>query len=234
VFNNPFFALFLILLQCLVWMRLINLLASKNHISSSVSSTLLPIGTSPLFLICWMLFAAYNAAGYIAAVLPLLIMIHFFLVGRGFLKEYPSVQSMARTEQKSKLIKSPLFYGIVNFFIALVIWKEVDAVMASMIHCGGDVAADPAGSRDKTPVLTRAKKKAIVRFRCVFFSGALLTILKTLSLIHRVTTRLTELRIGTVVFARSPVITMDESITPSDYDNLPGPATSLLLSTQLL
>lgn len=72
MFNNSFFALFLILLQCLVWMRLINLLTSKKPISSSVSRNLLHLETGPLSLSGWLLQAAKNMARNLATFVPLL------------------------------------------------------------------------------------------------------------------------------------------------------------------
>lgn len=232
--NNPFLALFLTLILCLAWMRLINLLALKNIFSSSVSRKIIHIGTGPLFLLCWLLFPDHELSRYLAAVVPLLIVIQVIMVGLGYLKDYTSVQSMARNGQKSELLKGPLFYGIVFVVVTMVFWKEADAVIALMILCGGDGAADLIGSRVKSRVLPWAKKKTVIGSLSMLIGGTLLAFVMITIVINPVPSGLILLRLGATVLVISLAATLVESITPSDYDNLSVPAISLLLSTILL
>lgn len=230
----PFIALTITLVLCLLWMRAINYLAAKKIVSSNVSRKLIHIGTGPIFVACWLLFPEQGISRYLAAAVPLLIVLQVLVVGLGLLKDYTSVQSMARTGKKNELLKGPLFYGIVFVLVTQFFWKQIHAVIALMILCGGDGAADLVGSRIKSPALPWAKKKTVVGSIAMFLGGALLSLLMLLIVFQPSTIGLQETKVGTIVFLISFAATLVESITPSDYDNITVPAVSLLLSISLL
>lgn len=233
--NNPWLAMLITLILCIVWMRAINLLASKRIISSTISRKLIHIGTGPVYLLCWLLFPDTGLSRYLAAAIPLLIVLQVFIVGLGILKDYTSVQSMSRTGEKQELLKGPLFYGIVFVIVTIFFWKTIDAVIALMILCGGDGAADLIGSRIRSAYLPWNRNKTIAGSLSMVIAGAILALMMIFLVIQP--TGLEKNIVQTSWFSVlliSIVATLVESVTPSDYDNLTVPAISLIFSTILL
>lgn len=218
------------LILCILWMRLINLLAEKQIISSTVSRKFVHIGTGPLFIICWLLFPDHVISRYLAAIVPLLIVLQVLLVGLGKMKDHASVQSMARTGERNELLKGPLFYGIVFVLITLFFWKSIHAIFALTMLCGGDGLADLIGSRIRSRKIPWAQKKTVLGSLSMFIGGFLLTIL-IIALINDGFVGIHPVRIYLLpLLLISLVATIVESITPSDYDNLTIPASALIFS----
>ncbi len=232
--NSPWIAMLLTLILCIIWMRLINFLASKEVIESTISRKLIHIGTGPVYLLCWLLFPDKEISRYLAAAVPLLIVVQVLIVGLGYLKDYTSVQSMARTGEKRELLKGPLFYGIVFVLVTLFFWKTFHAVIALMILCGGDGAADLIGSRIKSIPLPWAKKKTVIGSLSMIIVGGSLAILMTLLIINPLPAELEKRALVFMTLLIATIAAFVESVTPSDYDNITVPAISLLLSTILL
>ncbi len=232
--NNAWLAMFITLILCILWMRLINILAEKRLINSSLSRKFIHIGTGPLFVICWLLFPDRSISRYLAAFVPLLIVIQVLLVGSGKMKDHTSVQSMARTGARTELLKGPLFYGIVFVLITIFFWKSIHAIIALMILCGGDGIADLIGSRIRSKKIPWAKKKSVLGSLSMFIGGFLLSVI-IISIIKNAFIGIPPFNqyILPLLFI-SLVATFVESITPSDYDNLTIPASALILSLILL
>jgi len=232
--NNAWLAMFITLILCVLWMRLINLLADKQLISSSLSRKIIHIGTGPLFVICWLLFPEKSISRYLAAFVPMLIVIQVLLVGLGKMKDHTSVQSMARTGARTELLKGPLFYGIVFVLITLFFWKSIYAIIALMILCGGDGVADLIGSRVRSKKILWTQKKTVMGSLAMFIGGFLLSIL-LIAIINSAFIDIPPVSKFIVpLLIISLVATFVESITPSDYDNLTIPASALILSLILL
>lgn len=232
--SSPWLAMLITLILCLIWMRSINFLTDKNVFNSHFSRKLIHIGTGPVFLLCWLLFPDKDISRYLAASVPFLIVVQIMVVGLGLIRDYTSVKSMARTGQKTELLKGPLFYGIIFVLITLLFWKSAHAVIALMILCGGDGAADLIGSRIHSWPIPWSKKKTILGSAAMFLAGTLSALLM-IYLIIILPARESQLVTYVLpVVLISLVSTVTESISPSDYDNVTVPVVSLIMSNILL
>ncbi len=141
----------LTLVIALFWLRLVDFIAHKGWISSSLSRKIIHTGTGFIFVLCWLLFPDHSAARFLAALIPLAITIQFALVGLGIIKDQASVEAMSRTGHRKEILRGPLFYGIVFIILTLGFWKTTPiGVVAMMLLCGGDGLADMIGSRMKS------------------------------------------------------------------------------------
>lgn len=230
----PWLAMFLTLLLCLVWMRSINFLASKQFFETTISRKLIHIGTGPIFVLCWLLFPEDAASKYYAAAVPFLIVLQMAIVGLGMMKDYGAVKSMARSGENKELLRGPLFYGVVFVLLTIFFWKSSHAIIALMILCGGDGAADLLGSRIKSCPIPWAKKKTIMGSLAMFVVGTVLALVMIflVIVIPQGGQNLSQYVIPVIVI--SMIATLVETITPSDYDNLTVPVISLIMSLILL
>lgn len=232
--TNPWLAMLVTLILSLAWMRIINLLTDKKVIQRSFSRKLIHIGTGPIFVLCWMLFPDEPISKFLAALVPFLIVLQLFLVGKGKIEDRTSILSMARTGDKLELLRGPLLYGIVFVLITIFFWKTIHAVIALMILCGGDGIADLVGSRVKTSRLPWTKSKTVAGSIAMLVGGFLLSL--GIILIVKQNFNISE-TVGSILLALlgiSIIATIIESFTPSDWDNLTVPAVSLILSLALL
>lgn len=232
--NSPWIAAGLTLLISLIWMRLNNLLAKMNCVSSATSRKIIHIGTGPLFVLCWLLFPDNAISRYLAAVVPFLIVLQLGLVGLGALKDDSSVKAMARSGAKSELLKGPLFYGILFVVITIIFWKTPQAIIALMILCGGDGLADLIGSRIKSPKIPRTRGKTILGSISMFLGGAVFSLTILFVFILFGTVKFPLLNLVLPVAATSLVCTLVEAVSPSDFDNITVPVTALALSLLLI
>ncbi len=232
--NNPWLAMIITLILCVLWMRLINILAVKGIISSSVSRKIIHIGTGPLFVICWFLFPDRPISKYLAAFVPLLIVIQVLLVGMGKMKDHASVKSMARTGARDELLKGPLFYGIIFVLLTVFYWKTFYAVIPLMMLCGGDGVADLVGSRISSRILPWAKKKTVLGSLSMLVGGFLFSWLLILIFKQNFNQVFLLKSFTLSILLISMVSTLVESVTPSDYDNLTVPGAALVMSLILL
>lgn len=232
--TNPWLAAIITLVLCLAWMRLINLLTDKGIIQRSVSRKVIHIGTGPIFLLCWILFPDNPFSKYLAALVPFLIVLQLFLVGKGKIEDRTSILSMARTGEKVELLRGPLLYGIVFVLVTIFFWKTIHAVVALMILCGGDGIADIVGSRVRSCRLPWTKSKTVAGSIAMFLGGFLLSLMMILIV---KTNFFTALSLGSVyipLIVISFLATAVESLTPSDWDNLSVSAFALAFSLLLL
>lgn len=231
---NAWLAMIITLILCLAWMRLINLLTDKQIIGRSISRKIIHIGTGPIFLLCWMIFPDKAISKYLAALVPFLIVLQLFLVGKGKIKDRTSILSMARTGEKAELLQGPLLYGIVFVLITILFWKTIHAVVALMILCGGDGIADIIGSRVKSYKLPWTKSKTIAGSLAMFLGGFLLSLMMILMVRSNFFSGLNIERIIIPLIGISFITTTVESITPSDWDNLTVAAAALIFSLLVL
>lgn len=130
------------------WLRIINFWAEKGVLESNLSRKIIHLGTGPLFVLCWTLFASTSYSRYLAALVPLSIVIQFIGVGTGVLKDSQAVIAMTRNGEPSEILKGPLYYGLVFIICTLVFWRNTPVgILALMIICGGDGLADIVGRR---------------------------------------------------------------------------------------
>lgn len=228
--KSPWLAALFSLFLNLVWMRLNNLLATKNIVSSSTSRKPIHIGTGSLFVVSWLLFPDNPGSRYLAALIPFLIVLQLALVGFGVLKDNSSVKAMARTGSKQELLRGPFFYGLVFVIITIFFWKSPQGIISLMILCGGDGLADMIGSRVKSPVIPWTKSKTLAGSMAMFFGGTLFSLLLLALFIWAGIIDQNFATLILPVLGISAVATLVETITPSDFDNLSVPAVALILS----
>jgi phytol kinase len=175
---NNFLALFLTFVAAIGWLRVMDFCAQRGWIEARLSRKIIHIGTGPIFVLCWLLFAETPYARYLAALVPLLITVQFALVGLGIVKDEASVQAMSRTGDPREILRGPLFYGIMFVLLTIVFWKDSPAgIVALMMMCGGDGLADIIGRRVKSPKLRWSAQKSIAGLLSVFFGGWVLSML---------------------------------------------------------
>ncbi len=232
--HNPWIAAIITLMTCMIWMRVNNLIANQNLISSSTSRKIVHIGTGPVFLLCWLLFPDHILSKFLAALVPLLIVLQLTLVGLGFLNDGSSVKAMARKGSKSELLKGPLFYGVIFVLLTIFFWKSPYSIIPLMILCGGDGMADLIGSRFGHKQIPWNKQKTILGSLAMFLSGFALSTLMILPFISFGFVEPPLSKYFVPIISISLVGTIVESLTHSEYDNISVPAVSLILSLILL
>ena len=175
---NPYLAMLLTFAIAIAFLRLMDLFAQRGLIESKLSRKFIHIGTGPIFVLCWLLFPELPSARYLAALVPLLITLQFFLVGTGVIKDEAAVQAMTRTGNAREILRGPLFYGIVFVVLTVLYWKDSPiGITALMMMCGGDGIADIVGRRVRSPKLSWSPEKSLAGSLSVFAGGALLTAL---------------------------------------------------------
>lgn len=218
----------------LLWMRAVNLLTHKEVIQKSVSRKIIHIGTGPIFVLCWALFPENPISRYLAALVPLLIVIQLLLVGKGVIADRTSILSMARTGEKLEVLRGPLLYGIVFVGITLLFWKTIHAVIALMILCGGDGLADLIGSRVKSSKLPWAKQKTLAGTVAMFLGGFVFSFILILLLKGTFLDQFELVRVIPALLVTAFMSAIVESVTQSDWDNLSVPVAALLTSLLFL
>lgn len=213
----------------IVWLRLIDLFAVKGLISKKLSRKIIHIGTGPIFLLCWLLFPENSNARYLAAVIPLLITIQFFLIGIGVIKDQASVDALSRTGDPKEILKGPLFYGVVFVLLTIIFWRTSPiGIIALMILCGGDGFADIIGRRIPSQALKWSPNKSIAGTISMFFGGLIFSSLMLFIFI--------EFGYLTIDFVNSLpkllllnlLATIIESLPIRDWDNITVPLTIVL------
>jgi len=168
-------ALFLTLALSLLFLRLMNFIAQRGWMDSSLSRKAIHIGTGPLFVLCWLMFADTPAARWLAALVPLAITIQFALTGMGVIRDPASVQSMSRTGDPREILRGPLYYGIMFVGLTVLFWKDSPVgIVALMMMCGGDGIADVIGRRVSSHKLPWSREKTYAGTASVFIGGWLL------------------------------------------------------------
>jgi phytol kinase len=158
------------------FLRLMDFFAQRGWIESRLSRKLIHIGTGPIFVLCWLMFRDGPEARWLAALVPLMIVAQFSLVGLGVIKDEAAVQAMSRTGNAREILRGPLFYGIAFVVLTVLFWKDSPVGMtALMIMCGGDGLADVVGRRVASPKLRWSNEKSLAGTLSVFAGGWLMT-----------------------------------------------------------
>jgi len=169
---NPVLAVIITFAIALGFLRLMDFFAHRGWIESRLSRKLIHIGTGPLFVLCWLLFANVWYSKWLAAVVPFLITVQFALIGLGIIRDEASVKAMSRTGDRREILYGPLFYGIIFVVLTLIYWKDTPTGMvALMLMCGGDGLAEIMGRRIKSPKLPWSKGKTVAGSVGMFIGG---------------------------------------------------------------
>lgn len=169
---NTILAAVITLVVAVTFLRLMDFFAHRGWIESRLSRKLIHIGTGPIFVLCWLLFLDRPEARWLAALVPLMIVVQFALVGLGILKDAAAVQAMSRTGNPREILRGPLYYGIAFVVLTLVFWKDSPiGITALMLMCGGDGLADVVGRRVASPKLPWSGDKSVAGSLSVFIGG---------------------------------------------------------------
>jgi len=175
---SPYLATLLTFIIALTFLRLMDFLAQRGVIESKLSRKLIHIGTGPIFVLCWLMYADVQISRWLAALVPLVITAQFALVGTGLIKDEAAVKAMSRTGDRSEILRGPLFYGIMFVAMTLLYWKDsLIGIPALMMMCGGDGIADIVGRRVRSAKLPWSREKSLAGSLGVFAGGWLLTML---------------------------------------------------------
>jgi phytol kinase len=176
--GNNLIAFIITAALALGWLRLNDYFAHKGLVSGPVSRKIIHIGTGPIFVLCWLLFAESAYSRYIAALIPLAITIQFALVGLGVMKDDAAVRAMSRKGDRKEILRGPLFYGVVFVILTIWFWKESPiGIVALMLLCGGDGLGDIVGKRFGKLKLPWSNNKSVVGSLAVFIGGWVFTVI---------------------------------------------------------
>lgn len=144
--SSDFIAVIITFLISLAWLRINDFTAHRGWISSWLSRKIIHIGTGPIFVLCWFLFPNTPTSPYIAALVPFVITLQFFLVGMGFIRDDAAVQAMSRSGNPREILRGPLYYGLIFVILTIVFWYNAPTgIVALMLMCGGDGLAEILG-----------------------------------------------------------------------------------------
>ncbi len=232
---NLFIAFVLTLVLALLWLRFVDYLALKGVISSQLSRKIIHIGTGPIFVLCWLFFPDQPLSKYIAAIIPLLISVQFFLIGIGLIKDDASVEAMSRSGDPKEILKGPMIYGLVFVFLTIVFWKDNPlGIIALMILCGGDGLADVIGRQFSSKPIPWSKNKSMAGSTAMFLGSFVFSLVIMLIFLKA---GVFEFFVGKMVLdlaVLSLVAALLESIPVRDFDNITVPFGVILLGLFIL
>lgn len=222
-----FFTTFII---SIIWLRLIDYFAVKGLISKKLSRKIIHIGTGPIFVLCWLFFPEDPLSRYLAAIIPLLITIQFFLIGIGVIKDQASVDAMSRTGDPQEILKGPFFYGVVFVLLTILFWRESPiGIIALMILCGGDGFADIIGRRVTSFALKWSPSKSIAGTISMFLGGLIFSSILVLIFIEYGFLSITFMESFPKILLLNILATIVESLPVRDWDNVTVPVIVVLV-----
>ena len=175
---NAYLATLFTFIIALAFLRLMDFLAQRGMIESSLSRKIIYIGTGPIFVFCWLMYPDVQIGRWLAALVPLVITAQFVMVGTGLIKDEAAVKAMTRTGDRREILRGPLFYGMMFIAITLIYWKDsLIGIPALMIMCAGDGIADIIGRRIPSPRLPWSREKSVAGSLSVFAGGWLMSML---------------------------------------------------------
>jgi len=223
-------AFFTTFILSIIWLRLIDYFAGKGLISKKLSRKIIHIGTGPIFVLCWLFFPEDPLSRYLAAIIPLLITIQFFLIGIGVIKDQASVDSMSRTGDPKEILKGPFFYGVVFVILTILFWRESPiGIIALMILCGGDGFADIIGRRVPSFALKWSPSKSIAGTISMFLGGLIFSSFLVLIFIEYGFLSITFMESFPKILLLNILATIVESLPVRDWDNVTVPVIVVLV-----
>lgn len=223
-------AFFITFIISIIWLRLIDYFAYKGFISKKLSRKIIHIGTGPIFVICWLFFPEDPLSRYIAAIIPLLITVQFFLIGIGVIKDQASVDAMSRTGDPKEILKGPFFYGVVFVLLTMLFWRVSPiGIVALMILCGGDGFADIIGRRVPSFALKWSPSKSIAGTISMFFGGLIFSSILILIFIRYGFLNLIFLESFPKILLLNILASVVESLPVRDWDNVTVPVIVVLV-----
>jgi phytol kinase len=232
---NLWLANFITLATSIIWLRLIDYFAHRGWVSGQVGRKIIHIGTGPIFVICWMLFPENILSRYLAAIIPLLISLQFFLVGMGIVKDPAAIDAMTRRGDRKEILRGPMLYGIAFVLLTVLYWKDSPiGITALMLLSGGDGLADIIGKKFGTNKLAWSKNKSWAGSIAMFVGGVGFAFLILLLFIQMGVFKFSIESIFTPLIIIGIICTATESLPIEEYDNLTVPTAAVLLGHLLL
>lgn len=215
-------------LASVIWLRFNNILVVKNIVSGKLSRKIIHIGTGPIFVLCWIMFPASVYSRYLAAIIPLLISLQFFLIGVGVIKDKSSVDALTRSGDRREILKGPLIYGLVFVIITVIFWRtSIVGISALMILSGGDGLADVVGRRVRTAKIPWSKTKSIGGSLAMFIGGFIFSGVVAIIFTWIYNFQISILLILLKLLIINVLTTLVETFPFNDLDNLSVPITAI-------
>jgi dolichol kinase len=110
----------------------------------------------PVFLVTWLLFSGDWWARFFAAIVPLMFVLLFFMIGTGRMKNEAFVNSMSRSGDASELLKGTFYYALIILIVTVFFFyiptnglSNANPTALIVIGClaGGDGLADVIGRK---------------------------------------------------------------------------------------
>jgi phytol kinase len=232
---NLLVATFITLAAAISWLRLIDYFAHRGWVTGQIGRKIIHIGTGPIFVICWMLFPESVWSRYLAAIIPSLISIQFFLVGMGIIKDSAAVDAMTRRGDRKEILRGPLLYGIAFVVVTVIYWKDSPiGITALMLLSGGDGFADIIGKKFGTNKLAWSKNKSWAGSIAMFVGGVGFTYLILLLFIQMGVFQFSIDSTFLPLLIIGIICTAIESLPIEEYDNLTVPTAAVLFGHLLL
>ncbi|PSC74066.1 phosphatidate cytidylyltransferase [Micractinium conductrix] len=135
----------------------------SNVLPSRLARKLMHIGTGPLYMLCWPLYAAHPASCWLCASVPALAGLQFAAVGAGLVRDDALVAGSSRSGRREELLRGPLLYAVAHVAVTLLCWRHSPAgVLALGALCGGDGMAEVVGaSLPRGPRLPHNEGKSV-------------------------------------------------------------------------
>lgn len=132
-----------------VYLLFFQQLTSRNLLPSQLTRKLIHLTSGPIFLLIWPFYSHLPSARFIAAFPPFLLILALFISGNSS-PSSPFVSLahiISRRGDAAEALKGPLYYCIILFLSAIVLFQTDAAVIAISTLAFGDGLADPVGRR---------------------------------------------------------------------------------------
>ena len=221
----------------LIWLTLVNQMASRGWIQPTLSRKIIHIGTGPFFVLCWPFFSGAGYARYLAALVPGILTLLFLATGLGWIENRDLVKSSTRNGVPNELLRGPLYYGIVFIVCTVVFWRASPVgIFALMVMCGGDGLADVIGRRFGVRKLPFSAQKSWAGSIAMFLGSVVFGFgyLALFNGLGYITLPLSLTSMFPVVVSIALIATMIEALPFPDIDNLTLSAVVVALGLWLL
>jgi phytol kinase len=129
----------------LLWIEVVKFLGHFAGLPNWQQRKLMHIFTGPIFILTWPYFDDGSEGSIWAVMVPLVMTLKFYLVGKGYLTDNDMVRTSSRTGKREELLKGPLYYGLIFILSTVFFWKSVNGIIYLFILCFGDGMAEVVG-----------------------------------------------------------------------------------------
>jgi dolichol kinase len=131
-----------------LWVKLFDVLASKEVLERKLSRKVIHTTSGPFFMLTWPLFGGAPSSQLFAALVPALQAVRLFAIGSGVVANENAVRAVSREGDKKELLGGPFIYTLVLLTVTACFWRTSPGGIAALsLMCGGDGLADIVGRR---------------------------------------------------------------------------------------